>query len=144
MAIASRVFSWSKPKVKEKRRASSLMPQKADDERSMLMPSSDNMSLKSYRRKRQHHEPLSGLLGNRCLFQNLDDILQLSHHLQAQYECLWILDFVNLPCLAHCFLNDIPIVIVKLRREEKDYVLNRDSMTPGNPRKFVDLPSCTV
>lgn len=63
MAIASLVFSWSKPKVKEKRRASSLMPQKADDERSILMPSSDNMSLNNYKRKTQeHHEPKWGLL----------------------------------------------------------------------------------
>lgn len=47
MAIASLVLSWSRPKVKEKRRASSLMPQKEEDERSKLGPRSDSISLKS-------------------------------------------------------------------------------------------------
>lgn len=51
MAIASLVFNWSKPNVSEKRRASSLMPQKADDERSTLMPSSDSISLNNYKRE---------------------------------------------------------------------------------------------
>lgn len=50
MAIASLVFNWSKPKVNEKRRASSLMPQKADDERSKLKPCSDNISLNNYKK----------------------------------------------------------------------------------------------
>lgn len=47
MAIASLVLSWSRPKVREKRRASSLMPQKAEDERSKLLPSSETISLNS-------------------------------------------------------------------------------------------------
>lgn len=51
MAIASLVFNWSKPKVNEKRRASSFMPQKADDDRSKLKPSSDNISLNNYKIK---------------------------------------------------------------------------------------------
>lgn len=48
MAIASLVLSWSRPKVREKRRASSLMPQKAEDERSKPGPRSDSISLNNY------------------------------------------------------------------------------------------------
>lgn len=53
IAIASLVFIWSKPKVNEKRRESSFMPQKADVERSTLKPSSDNISLNNYKWKQQ-------------------------------------------------------------------------------------------
>lgn len=55
MAIASLVFIWSKPNVNEKRRASSFMPQNADDERSMLKPRSDNISLNNCERKKKHN-----------------------------------------------------------------------------------------
>lgn len=49
MAMASRVLTWSRPKVREKRRASSLMPQNAEEERSKPWPSSDSISLNSWR-----------------------------------------------------------------------------------------------
>lgn len=59
MAIASLVLSWSRPKVKEKRRASSLMPQKDEDERSKLGPRSDSISLKSCtkQKEKKHEQP---------------------------------------------------------------------------------------
>lgn len=53
MAIASLVLSWSRPKVREKRRASSLMPQKDEDERSKLGPRSDSISLKSWTKQKE-------------------------------------------------------------------------------------------
>ena len=49
MAMASLVLTWSRPKVSEKRRASSLMPQNEEEERSKPWPSSDSISLKSWR-----------------------------------------------------------------------------------------------
>lgn len=48
IAMASLVFSWSRPNVRAKRRASSLIPQKADVERSKLQPRSLSISLKSW------------------------------------------------------------------------------------------------
>lgn len=53
MAMASLVLTWSRPKVREKRRASSLMPQKAEDERSKLGPRSDSISLNSCTQQRE-------------------------------------------------------------------------------------------
>lgn len=53
IAMASLVLSWSRPKVREKRRASSLMPQKAEDERSKLGPRSDSISLNSCTQHRE-------------------------------------------------------------------------------------------
>ena len=50
MAIASRVFTWSRPKVREKRLASSLIPQNAEDERSNPVPNSDIISWNNWRR----------------------------------------------------------------------------------------------
>lgn len=47
IAMASLVLTWSRPKVREKRRANSLMPQNAEEERSNPWPSSDSISLNS-------------------------------------------------------------------------------------------------
>lgn len=53
MAIASRVLTWSRPKVREKRLASSLIPQNAEDERSNPVPNSDNISWNNWRTERR-------------------------------------------------------------------------------------------
>lgn len=41
-----------------------------------------------------------------------------SYHLQAQYECLSTLHFVDLSRFTHCFLNDITVVVVVLGKKK--------------------------
>lgn len=66
MAIASLVLSWSRPKVREKRRASSLMPQKAEDERSKPGPRSDSISLNNYIKQRERSLYVTLNLYSKC------------------------------------------------------------------------------
>ena len=65
---------------------------------------------------------------NKCyLFTN-----DASYHLQAQYECLCTLNFVNLPCFTHRVLDDISIVIIILGRKRRKTV-KKKSRVGGIP-----------
>lgn len=49
-------------------------------------------------------------------------LFHMSYLLQAQYERLCTLDFVDLSRLTHCFLDNISIIIVILRRNRRNTV----------------------
>lgn len=49
-------------------------------------------------------------------------LFHMSYLLQAQYERLCTLDFVDLSRLTHCFLDNISIIVVILRRNRRNTV----------------------
>lgn len=131
MAIASLVLSWSRPKVREKRRASSLMPQKAEDERSKLLPSSDTISLNScsageVRWSGEEVQDSTDMKQWMCLSLHSGKVPECTtadtYLLQAQDERFGTLDLVDLSRLAHRLLDDISIVVVILETEHRRLV----------------------
>lgn len=115
MAMASLVLTWSRPKVKEKRRASSLIPQNADEERSNPWPRSDSISLKSWR------EEMRGNISSTTSFRSGRTKRRAGHGvytdlLQTEDERLGTLNLVNLPSFTHSLLDDVAIIVVILQK----------------------------
>lgn len=124
MAMASLVLTWSRPKVKEKRRASSLIPQNADEERSNPWPRSDSISLKSWV-GRERCGGGGGAIRSVISFRIGRHIVesqqggQCTDLLQTENERLGALDLVDLPSFTHRLLDDVAVIVVILQKEER-------------------------
>ncbi len=111
IAMASLVLIWSSPNVSEKRRASSLIPQNADVDRSKLQPRSFSISLNSW--NTNITLVLFSLAGSAVWVRRE----ALPHLLQAEDQSLGTLNPVNLTCFTHGLLNDITVIIIVLHTD---------------------------
>lgn len=143
IAMASLVLTWSRPKVRENRRASSLIPQNAEEDRSNPWPRSDSISLKSWQKARgymnkhaqriQHHAKLGGMRKSSVSSSPSTDLLQ------TEDEGLGTLNLVDLPSFTHCLLDDVTIIVVILLRKKGERVSEASSCTDWTVYKLAGL-----